>query len=87
MTHTVTHTGNERTETMEQTGCGSILLRKAIHLLQFARTFQVLAFFLAYFVASHSHFISQSSCRSIHAISSFTMRSCSLSVNSRPTGT
>lgn len=37
--------------------------------------------------ASPSHFISQSSCRSIHAISSFTMRSCSFSVSSRPTGT
>ena len=36
---------------------------------------------------SPSHFVSQSSCRSIHAISSFTMRSCSFSVSSRPTGT
>ena len=39
----------------------------------------------------HPVFIAQHACacccRAIHAISSFTMRSCSFSVNSRPTGT
>ena len=38
-------------------------------------------------VISPSHLVSQSSCRAIHAISSFTMRSCSFSVSSRPIGT